>query len=57
MERGEIRTVRAWDCFSPEGPFTLTESLYGSQRAKENHLRIHDPINRESTEIRADSHY
>lgn len=50
MQRGEVRKLRGWRCFSPRGPFKLTETLYGSKVEKENHLRINDPINGSSAE-------
>ncbi|MCJ1422397.1 hypothetical protein MMC29_000277 [Sticta canariensis] len=45
IQRGSTRTVRAWESFSPEGPFKLTQTLYGSQREREDHLRVHDTKN------------
>lgn len=50
MQRGEVRKLRGWRCFSPRGPFKLTETLYGSKVEKENHLRINDPTNGSSAE-------
>ena len=38
------------EIFLTEGPFKLTETLYGSKSETKNHLRIHDSENGNSVE-------